>query len=114
MVEVSKERAAGYVAGTGILWGSLVEFGIVAMLNAWALGFVDVLYAVSDVQVGLLAGFGQFMASITNILTLGPARAVRMAWSAEVYEMFGIFAPLVVIAEVGLLIVAAYAAARRL
>lgn len=114
MVEVSKSRATTYVAGTGILWGSLVKVGIVAMLNAWALGFVDVLYAVSDVQVGLLRGFGQFLASITNILTMGPTRAVRAAWGAEVYEMFGIFAPLVVIAEIGLLIVAAYAAARRL
>lgn len=96
----SAKKAGTYVVGTTILWGSLVEFGIAQMLEATTYGFVEVLFAFSDVQVSLLTGFAEFLASIVTLWTKGPSEAISTAWDGAAFELFGPLAPIVVLLEI--------------
>lgn len=96
---VNAKKPIAYLGASGILWGALVELGISAWLKAGALGIVEVLFAISDVQVSLVTGSAEFLAAGVRILTDGPAAAVEAAWSGAAFETFGVFAPIVVIIE---------------
>lgn len=103
----SAKKATTYVLGTTILWGSLVEYGVARLLEATALGFVELLFAFSDVQVSLLVGFAEFLADVVSIWTLGPSRAISAAWDGAAFEVFGPAAPIVVLLEI--LLIAGFA-----
>lgn len=111
---LSTKEAGAYVCGTGILWGALVEFGIAKVLEAWALGFVGVMLAFSDVQVSLFVGFAEFLSSIVVLWTAGPIAAIRGAWEGPAFQMFGPFAPLVVLTEILVIVYVGLWGVRRL
>lgn len=92
-------KASTYIGASGIMWASLVELGIGALLKAMAIGFVEVVLTASDVQVDLLVGLGEFLAALVRVWTEGPTAAIRAAWSGSAFEVFGVFAPLVVLVE---------------
>lgn len=113
-METSGKQAAAYVSGTTIMWGALVEFGIAQLLQAGALGLVELIFAFSDVQVSLLVGFGEFLASIVTVFTEGPSRAISTAWDGAAFELFGPFAPVIVLLEIMLVVTVATWSVRRL
>lgn len=110
---ITAKRAGYYTSGTAILWGALIEFGIAQLLKASALGLVEVVLTLSDIQVALLVGFGEFLSSIVVLWTRGPTQAVRQAWSGEAFAVFGPAAPLVVLGEIILVSTVAYWGVRR-
>lgn len=101
------QKAAAFVGASGVLWASLVEFGVGVFLKAMAVGFVELVLTVSDLQVDLFVGFGEFLAAFVRLWTEGPTAAIAAAWDGAAFEMFGVFAPLVVLVEI--LVVAAVA-----
>lgn len=113
-LSLSKKKASAYVVGTSILWGSLVEFGIAEMLRVWTFGLLDLVFALSRVQADLVIGFGEFLATIVRVWTRGPTAAISAAWDGAAFEVFGPLAPVVVIAEIMVVVGVATWAVRRL